>query len=275
MDNYYTYYDGKVSQVEAKFFTQLAPGQINGQGVFETLRSKGDHVFHFNEHYARLEEVLKAFKIKFNSSKNNVETIIEHLRTKNEIEDARIRIMVWTDENFETHCNIACLPLVLPKPEQYERGFSLNFSERLCNPSRFSALKSLDYQNFLEARKEAESQGFDETVLFNKDRHVAEGSYTNIFVVKGKALLTPSTRCGALKGVTRAAIMELAKLKKIKVRDMPFKKDRLLRADEIFCTNSILHIMPVTQIDGKKVNDGLPGRITQELSSALEFSLSL
>jgi branched-chain amino acid aminotransferase len=118
------------------------------------------------------------------------------------------------------------------------------------------------------ARQEARAAGVDEAVLLNEKGFVAEGSSTNIFLISGQTLITPSIESGALPGITREAVLELAKSMGITTVVKQVELGELRTAAEVFLTNSILEIMPLTRLDNKPIGPGKPGPVTQQLMSS-------
>jgi branched-chain amino acid aminotransferase len=125
--------------------------------------------------------------------------------------------------------------------------------------------------NFLEsilARQESRAAHVDDALLLNEDGCLAEASSSNIFLVKGKILKTPSKESGILPGITREVVLELATLAGIQIQEGIISTGELLAADEAFLTNSMLEIMPVSQVNGKTIGSGEPGPITSRLMAA-------
>ena len=117
------------------------------------------------------------------------------------------------------------------------------------------------------ARQEARAAGADEALMLNERGLVAEGSTSNIFLVKGKLLLTPSIESGALPGITREAVLELALAMKLEAIETEIELAELAEAEEAFLTNSILEIMPLTRFGDAPYGPGIPGTLTQQLMS--------
>ena len=132
--------------------------------------------------------------------------------------------------------------------------------------SAIAGIKSLNYLNFYLARRFAQIKGYNEAIMLNTKGSVVEGSYSNLFIVKNKILFTPSLDCGCLPGIARGVVLDLAKKLKIKVKETRIALKELISADEVFVTNSLIEVMPVTYIKDKKINKGITGEITGILS---------
>jgi branched-chain amino acid aminotransferase len=127
------------------------------------------------------------------------------------------------------------------------------------------AIKSLNYLNNILAKIEANNAGVEEAVMLNAAGYVAEGTADNLFIVKNGALLTPSLSAGALYGITRATVIELAEQGGVKVSEPNLTRHDLFNADECFVTGTGAEIMPVVKIDGRVIGTGKPGPLTKKL----------
>lgn len=134
-------------------------------------------------------------------------------------------------------------------------------------------IKSLNYLNHILARMEATHAGADEAILLNSAGRIAEGSADNIFIVKKSELLTPPVIEGALDGITRQVVLELAEKLKIKHRETPLAPYDLFTADECFLTGTGAELIPVGHADGRKVPQ-CPGPVYQALAMAFKELVS-
>jgi branched-subunit amino acid aminotransferase/4-amino-4-deoxychorismate lyase len=124
----------------------------------------------------------------------------------------------------------------------------------------------------------ARAAGCDEAILLNEQGYLTEGSTTNIFLVKKslslegrgqvRVLVTPSLESGVLPGITREAVLEIARAANIKTLERQVELKELIEAEEAFITNSILELMPLTWFEGKPIGPGKPGQLTKELLAA-------
>jgi branched-chain amino acid aminotransferase len=127
------------------------------------------------------------------------------------------------------------------------------------------AIKSLNYLNNILAKIEANNAGVEEAVMLNSEGYVAEGTADNLFIVKSGALMTPPLSAGALYGITRATVIELAEQAGIRVSEPNLTRYDLFNADECFVTGTGAEIMPVVKIDGRRIGTGKPGPLTKKL----------
>jgi branched-subunit amino acid aminotransferase/4-amino-4-deoxychorismate lyase len=138
-------------------------------------------------------------------------------------------------------------------------------SIRRNETSPLSAVKSLNCLDNLLAREDARRRGADEAILLNTRGLVAEGSASNLFLVEGGRLLTPSIESGALPGITRQAALELASAAGLEAAESGVEMQALWDAPEVFLTNSVMEVMPLTMLDGRPVGSGEPGPVTERL----------
>ena len=127
------------------------------------------------------------------------------------------------------------------------------------------AIKSLNYLNNIMAKLEGLQAGCVEALMLNHKGEVAECTADNVFVVRGSRLLTPPPDAGILEGITRGAVMELAESAGIDCREATLVRHDLYTADECFLTGTAAEVLPVVEIDGRKVGTGQPGPITTRL----------
>ena len=253
----------------------LDRGILYGYGLFETMRSYGGHVFRLDLHLARLMHSAGKIGIDAGLDPAALEQAIYKTLEANERPDARIRLTVLAGEGERgltlptpgtLTIIIAAERLVLPPPWAYKEGLcAAVVSTRRNSRSLLSRIKSINYLDSLVAQSEASAAGADQAILLNEQGFVAECSTSNIFLVVGGKLLTPSVESGILPGVTREEVIELALNLGVAVVEEEISLAVLLRADEAFMTNSIIEVMPITAVDGKPVGSGMVGEITEKL----------
>ena len=253
-------------------------GFLYGYGLFETMRSYGSSIFRLDRHLARLHHAAGTLGIAHKLTTLDLEKACYHVLKANNLVEARLRLTVTAGEgditpNLAT-CSgitvfIAARKLAPLPPESYQRGYKAILSSyRRNSQSPLSRLKSTCYLENVLARQEARAAGAEETVLLNERGFVVEGSSTNVFLLSCQMLITPSIESGALPGITREAVLELAKSMGIMTVVKQVELGELLTAREAFLTNSILEIMPLTRLDDKPIGSGKPGALTQRLMSA-------
>ena len=157
-------------------------------------------------------------------------------------------------------------PLTDYPPDLYRRGMAAVFSAvRRNETSPLSGIKSLNYLDNLLAREDARRRGADEAILLNTRGLVAEGSASNVFLVRGNKLMTPGIQSGALSGITRRAVLELATAAGLEAVESEVEPSAFKDAAEAFLTNSVMEIMPLTRLDDRPVGSGRVGPASERL----------
>jgi len=253
-------------------------GFLYGYGLFETMRSYGGCVFRLDRHLARLTRSAEKLGLASELDTCDLEQSIYQTLKANKLANARIRLTVSAGEGEMTpDPSILKEPTVLimaksyaPYPKRkYEEGFKAVVSSiRLNSQSPLSRTKSTNYLNNILARREASAAAVDEALMLNERGFVAEGSTSNIFLVVAGKLITPSEESGILPGITREAILELAHTLGIEAVEGEIPLAGLFQAEEAFLTNSLIEVMPLSEVDGNPIGSGRPGPVTRRLMAA-------
>jgi len=274
------YVDGKWYPKSKAVISVFDHGLLYGDGVFEGIRAYGKLVFRLKEHLDRLWESSHTLMLKIPMTKKQLEKAIIETLQKNKLKDAYIRVIITRGEgDLGLDPNLCHKPtviiiadkIVLYPASLYKNGLDIitvptvrNLPEAI-NPS----IKSLNYLNNIMAKIEARNSGCMEALMLNHQGYVAECTGDNIFMVKtrkGKSeLLTPPIFLGALKGITRDAIIKLADKKRLKCSETVLTRHDLFNADEVFLTGTAAELIPVVKIDGRVIGSGKPGPVTRGL----------
>jgi branched-chain amino acid aminotransferase len=201
--------------------------------------------------------------------------VVETCR-RNRIRDGYIRLVVTRgvgtlglNPNRCKHPSVIIIAdkMQLYPPEFYERGMEIVTvpTTRNLHSALNPAIKSLNYLNNILAKIEANNAGCEEAIMLNAEGFVSECTGDNIFIVKEGCLLTPPLSAGALYGITRQVVMELAAQSGLKVSEPNLSRHDLFNADECFLTGTGAELVPIVKIDGRVIGTGKPGRITGEL----------
>lgn len=270
------YINGKFYEATEAKVSVFDHGFLYGDGVFEGIRAYNGKVFKLKEHIDRLYNSAKVIMLDIPLAKSQmIEAVLETCR-QNQLQEGYIRLVVTRGEGTlglnpftckNPNVIIIADKIQLYPPEYYEKGLAIVTVPTTRNhPNAINpAVKSLNYLNNILAKIEAINANALEAVMLNPEGYVAECTGDNIFIVKNNILITPPISAGALPGITRAVVMELAKLNGIEVREAMLTRYDLYIADEVFLTGTAAEIVPVTKIDGRHIGDGLPGRITKLL----------
>jgi branched-chain amino acid aminotransferase len=251
-------------------------GLLYGDGVFEGIRSYAGKVFRMEQHLDRLWNSAKAIVLAIPMTKEAMSKAIYGTLKVNGIEDGYIRVLVTRgigtlglDPNrCETPQVIVIADKIALYPEElYRKGLEIvTVSTQRNHPSALSPrIKSLNYLNNILAKIEGLQAGCIEALMLNHKGEVAECTGDNIFVVRAGKLLTPPTDAGILEGVTREAVMDLARAAGIVVLESPLTKHDVYIADECFLTGTAAEVIPVVKVDSRPIGGGVPGPITCNL----------
>ncbi len=251
-------------------------GLLYGDGVFEGIRAYHGRVFLLDEHIERLYDSAKAIALEIPMSKSEMLQAVVDTCKANEIADGYIRLVVTRGTGTlglnpylceKAEIIIIAAKIQLYPQELYDNGLKIitagtvrNHTEAL-NPR----VKSLNYLNNVMAKIEAINAGCMECLMLNPQGQVAEASGDNVFAVKNGVLTTPPSWCGALEGLTRNKVMELARSAGYEVRESVLARYDLYVADEVFLTGTAAEIISVVDIDKRRIGDGKPGEITRQL----------
>jgi len=269
------YLNGKfIPSSEAKI-SPFDHGFLYGYGLFETMRAYDGHIFRLDRHIARLRDAAQSLGLADRLHSIDLQAVCLETLKVNNLRNARIRLTISAGGGSITPDPETCYGLtvfiaatsLIPLPqEKYETGFKAILSSLQRNSqSPLSRLKSTCYLENILARREAEAAGCDEAVLLNEKGYIAEGSTTNIFVVQSGKLITPSIESGILSGITREAVLEIARSLNINAVEKKVLLHELTQADEAFLTNSIVELVPLTWFEGKPIGSGKPGEVTRNL----------
>lgn len=254
--------DGVMTSVTKTFVDNLSPGVLLGKGVFETMRSYGGVIFALDAHLARLDQGLKTLKMKSPYSTDEITHYLYSSLKTNRLKNARLRLTLW-EANRRVKISIIAFPYQPYSQSKYARGFKAVFSDtRRDEHSKLSCIKSINYLPFILALRRAKEKGNDEAIFLNRGGYLAEGSRSNIFFVKKSKLYTPGLATGCLNGITRQVVLKVARAMKVDCKEVAVVPGALLDADEAFLTNSLVEIMPLTAIEGKKIGNGKAGPLT-------------
>lgn len=272
--------NGELIEKEKAVVSVYDHGFLYGDGIFEGIRMYDGNVFRLKEHLDRLYDSAKSILLNIPYTYEEMEQIVLDTLRKNEFYDsAYIRLVVTRgvgdlglDPRKCHRPNIVVIAeqLALYPKELYEKGISMvTVATRRNRPDILSPkVKSLNYLNNIMIKVEATNAGADEALTLNTEGYVAEASGANIFLVKNGELITPPTYIGALEGVTRNAIIDVAKDLGYAVKEEPFTRHDVNVADEVFLTGTAAEVIPVVKLDGRVIADGLPGVHTHTLLNA-------
>lgn len=267
------YLNGSIMTPDQASISVQDYGFLYGCALFETMRAYDGKIFRLDSHLARLAKSATLLGIQLDLSM--LRSAVYDLLQANELREAKIRITLSAGEGaFVPDLDSCKNPNIFivaseyqPYPDDiYQRGFKVIVSSWQRNSgSLLSHIKSTNYLENLLARQEARKKGADEAIWLNEKGLVAEGTMSNVFLVFEDVIKTPPEESGILPGITRRTIFEIAESINVKIIEDKIDIETLKNATEIFITNSLIEVMPVTTIENVPVNDGTPGPKTRLL----------
>lgn len=259
-----------VEAVEAKI-PVTDSSYLYGIGLFETMRAVRGRVFRLDDHLARLRRSAEALTI-FNSySDEDIAKAIDHVLLANNLTEARLRLSltngpIQPDGKAMTHLLITAAPFTPYPVEYYDKGVRVVLTDyRQNTQDPYAGHKTSCYGPRLTALKQAHEKLAAEALWFTTENALAEGSVSNVFLVKDGALYTPPTDTPILPGIARKTVIEIAQTEKIPCHEQPLRIDDLLAAEEVFLTNVIMEALPVVAVEAHTVGKGTPGELTKQI----------
>ncbi|MBU8575926.1 branched-chain-amino-acid transaminase [Bacillus sp. FSL M8-0266] len=251
-------------------------GFLYGDGVFEGIRVYNGNIFRMKEHLDRLYDSARSIMLNIPYSLEELTEKMIHTVERNGLKDAYIRLVVsrgagdlGLDPNNCGRANTVIIvePLAIFPKHLYETGIDIvTVPTRRNRPDVLSPkVKSLNYLNNILVRIEAHMAGVSEALMLNDQGYVAEGSADNVFIYKKGKLYTPPGYIGALEGITRNAIMEIAEDLGYEVKEEPFTRHDVYTAEEAFLTGTAAEVIAVVKVDGRTIGEGKPGIHTNKL----------
>ncbi|MDM5320899.1 branched-chain-amino-acid transaminase [Bacillus pumilus] len=251
-------------------------GFLYGDGVFEGIRVYNGNIFRMKEHLDRLYDSARSIMLNIPYSLEELTEKMIHTVERNGLKDAYIRLVIsrgagdlGLDPNNCGRANTVIIvePLAIFPKHLYETGIDIvTVPTRRNRPDELSPkVKSLNYLNNILVRIEAHMAGVSEALMLNDQGYVAEGSADNVFIYKKGKLYTPPGYIGALEGITRNAIMEIAEDLGYEVKEEPFTRHDVYTAEEVFLTGTAAEVIAVVKVDGRTIGQGKPGVHTNRL----------
>ncbi len=270
------YIDGKfLDQRDAKI-SVFDHGLLYGDGIFEGIRAYNGRVFKLKEHIDRLFYSAKAILLDLPMSHAELMAATAETCRRNKIRDGYIRLVVTRGVGTlglnPNRCKNPSVIIIADKiqlypAELYQRGMAIVTvpTTRNLHSALNPAIKSLNYLNNILAKIEATNSGCEEAIMLNAEGFVSECTGDNVFIVKEDHLLTPPLSAGALYGITRRVVMEIATESGLTVGEPNLTRYDLFNADECFLTGTGAELIPIVKIDGRVIGTGKPGAVTKKL----------
>jgi len=271
------YLDGEWHSRETARVSVFDHGLLYGDGIFEGIRVYNRRIFRLDAHLDRLYMSARALALTIPMPQAEMTEVVRETVRRNQREDAYIRLIVTRGAG-----ELGIDPASCPKPSVivivndvrvyerslYSKGIKVvtSATRQVSHESVDPRIKSLNYLKNILAKLDARTAGCEEAIMLNQEGFIAECTADNLFVVRGGRLMTPSPQDGALEGITRGAVLELAGEAGIPAGEARLTRFDLYNADECFVTGTGAELMRVREADGRPIGNGQPGPITQKLT---------
>ncbi len=254
------FFNGKIENKE-KVDQLLEPGFLFGWGVFEPVRIYNKRIPFLKEHLQRLKSGLNLIGIKYPDL--DFKKVIEDLLTQNSLLNAYLRITVYKKRE-STGIIVYAAPFEYYKDPLYQKGISADISlYRRHKSSLYSKVKSISYLEKRVSWLKAQQKGKGESLVLSEEGKVLGGSRSNLFLLlKNDKLITPSEESGAFLGITRKAILNIAKELDISVEEKSLGLNQVYACKEAFLTSALMEVMPLVACEDKLIGQGKPGKVS-------------
>jgi branched-chain amino acid aminotransferase len=270
------YINGKLFEKSEAKVSVFDHGLLYGDGVFEGIRAYSGRVFRLQQHVDRLYESAKGIHLQIPISREAMADAIRQTLASNKLTDAYIRVVITRgagslglDPRKTTDPQVIIITdhIALYPAELYDHGLKIITAATTRNhPNAVNPrIKSLNYLNNILGKIEATQAGCLEALMLNHKGELAECTGDNVFVVQHGQIHTPSADSGILEGITRAAVIELAREAGYNVIERTMDRLDVFKAEECFLTGTAAELIPVVECDGRVIGNGRPGPITREL----------
>lgn len=251
-------------------------GLLYGDGVFEGLRSYHGKVFRLDEHLRRLWDSAQAIALTIPMTREALAKAINETLQVNNIRDGYIRLVVTRgagslglDPNKTSDPQVIIIAdfISLYPEKYYQEGLAIVTAStvRTNSASLSPRIKSLNYLNNIMAKLEGMQAGCVEALMLNHKGEIAECTADNIFLVRDGILWTPSKDSGILEGITRQAVLDLAREAGYITHEVPLTRHDVYIAEECFLTGTAAEVVPIVSVDSRKIGSGKPGPVTNDL----------
>jgi branched-subunit amino acid aminotransferase/4-amino-4-deoxychorismate lyase len=274
----FVYLNGEIVPEDKAMVSVDDRSVLFGDAAYETMRSYSGRFFRFPDHLRRLRDTLEGMRLELPVSDADITRGARDLLEANALPDARVRLTV-TGGRFRGEIRLrrtdppnlilTARPLSVPDPAVLRTGVSVTVSPwRVHSVSPLPRIKTVNRLRHLMAKEDALAAGAWDALFCDEAGNLLEGTATNVFFVVEGVLCTPSLDGPLLAGVTRDAVLELARKEEVPLREGPLPLVEAADAGEGFLTSTTIELLPVTALDGKPVGEGRPGPVWRTLAAA-------
>jgi len=273
------YIDGEWHSRETAKVSVFDHGLLYGDGVFEGIRVYARRIFRLEAHLDRLYESARGLALAIPVPRDEMAGLVREAVRRNGRDDGYIRLVVTRGAGElgidPLSCPRASIIIIVTDVRVYPRELYAGGVKVITSATRQVSheavdprIKSLNYLKNILAKIDAQRAGAHEAILLNQDGFVAECTADNLFIVRHGELFTPSPQDGALEGITRGAILQLAAEAGVRGGEARLTRFDVYTADECFVTGTGAELMPVVEADGRTIANGKPGPVTRRLTDA-------
>lgn len=268
--------DGRFVREDRACVPVLDRGLLLGDGIFETVRVKDGVPEYFEGHYTRLVESARIVRMRLPWTKERLESVCAQVCRRSKLSDASVRITITrgvyrgtlSDTGDPPRLVVTCAGAAPAVSDPYTKGVAVSIASFPKVHALDPRVKATAYLPAVLARLEADEQGCYEAMFLDAKGRILELSTATFFVVREGRILTPPLRLGILAGVTRGAVLRLARSLGIGAREAVLRPTELGTWDEAFLTSAVRGVIPIVKLGGKRVGMGKPGPVTKSLMSA-------
>lgn len=261
---HYAYVNGRFVPEDQAVVSIADRGFLHGYGVFETMRVYGGKIFRAQDHLSRLASGMHHVGIITFLTAGEMRAVCDVLIHRNNVTSGVARVYVTRDSLVAT---------VQPR-EFVSKPRTAIVSSIMLDPS-LSRFKTANRLPYILAQREADQAMADDAVMFNAAGNAVEFTTSNLFMARDGRIITPPLTDGPLPGITRSVVIDLVRSMNIELRVESIRKDRLLEADELFATNSLMEIVPVTRLARHEMGTGTANRLLEAYRRVVREELSL
>lgn len=273
------YLDGTLHDEADARISVFDHGLLYGDGVFEGIRFYNRRVFRLEEHIRRLYDSARSILLNVPLTPEEMTAAVVETCRANNMDDGYIRLVITRGVGGlglspykcpRASVIIIAAPLAIYPPEAYRDGLVVATcaTRRPAHDTLSPQVKSLNYLNNVMAKVEAMQAGAEEGLMLNDRGLVAECTADNVFVVRNGTITTPTFAAGALDGITRRAVFEIAASLGIPMRETDISRHDMFTADECFLTGTAAEVIALTKLDQRVIGDGKPGPVTNRVIAA-------
>jgi len=270
--------DGKYYDRETAVVSVFDHGLLYGDGVFEGIRAYGGKVFRLDAHLDRLYGSAKGIWLDVPMARPAMAAMVTEALAKSGLKDAYLRLVITRgkgdlglDPRKCSQPTVICIvdKIALWSPDRYAKGLTcITAATPIHHRESLSPrIKSLNYLAHILAKIEGIAANVDEVIMLDAGGYVAEASGMNLFVARGKTLVTPPAYAGILRGVTRDAVLELGREAGYGAEETPINRYDIYTADEAFLTGTAAELVAITKLDGRTIGAGTQGPIVKDLTA--------